>query len=175
MTMRNTELTAADVIRILELEPLPVEGGYFRLTYSGVVELPEAVLPPAISTGRPIMSVIYYFLTADTKSRLHRLPTDEMWHFHMGDPVDLHLFQSENDYTKFTLGHDLLQGQTVQAVVPAHCWFGARLQTGGQWALMACSLAPAYSDEDFSLPDAAEFAALLARFPAQQEILDDLR
>ena len=163
------------MIRILKLEPLPVEGGYFRLTYSGDVELPAAVLPPAISTDRPITSVIYYFLTADTKSRLHRLLTDEMWHFYMGDPVDLHLFWSCDDYTKFTLGHDLLQGQTVQAVVPAHCWFGARLQTGGRWALMACSLAPAYSDEDFSLPDAAEFAALLARFPAHKKILEDLR
>lgn len=173
--MRNSGLTAADVIRILDLEPLPVEGGYFRPTYSGEPQLPAAVLPPAINTDRPITSVIYYFLTADTKSRLHRLLTDEMWHFYLGDSVDLYLFWPCNDYTKFALGHDLLQGQTVQAVVPAHCWFGARLQTRGQWALMACSLAPAYSDKDFSLPDAAEFAALLARFPAHKKILEDLR
>lgn len=73
------------------------------------------------------------------------------------------------------MGHNLLDGQNVQAVVPAHSWFGARLQRGGLWALMACSLAPAYSDEDFSIPDDAEYASLLARFPTQQRILHELR
>lgn len=189
--MPTPDLTAADVIRLLELEPLPVEGGYFRPTYRGPLQLPTALLPPGSTLERSITSAIYYLLTADTISRLHRLPTDEMWHFYMGDPVGLHIFQPYVDYTKFYLGHDLVQGQTVQAVVPAHSWFGARLLVGEQegqppvfhsglrpstgWALMACTLAPAYSDEDFSLPDPAEFAALLARFPAQQEILNDLR
>ena len=168
-------LSAADVIRILQLKPLPVEGGYFRLTYTGELTLPAAVLPPQISSERPVTSVIYYLLTAETASRLHRLVTAEMWHFYMGDAVELHTFGSDNDYTKFDLGHDLLQGQTVQAVVPAGSWFGARLKAGGAWALMACALAPAYSDEDFALPDASDFAALLARFPAQQKILHALR
>ncbi len=68
-----------------------------------------------------------------------------------------------------------MQGQTVQAVAPAYSWFGARLQAGGQWALMGCTLAPEYADEDFSLPAPADFAALLDRFPAQQEVLNDLR
>ena len=79
--------------------------------------------------------------------------------------LSLCVFGSDIDYTKYILGHDLLEGQTVQALVPAHSWFGARLRTGGKWALMGCSLAPAYSDEDFSLTDDAEFASLLGRFP----------
>lgn len=170
-----TELKAEEVIRILGLEPLPVEGGYYRPTYTGELQLPATVLPSSIGSARPITSVIYYFLTAGMKSRLHRLEIDEMWHFYMGDAVALHVFQPEIDYTNLVLGHDLSQGQTVQAVAPARSWFGARLQAGGRWALMACVLAPAYSEEDFALPDAAEFAALLARFPAQREILNDLR
>lgn len=175
MTIRKMDLSADDVIRILQLEPLPVEGGYFRLTYTGGLQLPEVVLPADYSSERPVTSVIYFFLTGDTKSRLHRLVTDEMWHFYMGDAVELYVFGSDDDYTKWELGHDLKQGETVQAVVPANNWFGARLKAGGRWALMACSLAPAYSGEDFSLPDAAEFEALLARFPAGQEILHNLR
>ena len=175
MTIRKMDLSADDVIRILQLEPLPVEGGYFRLTYTGGLQLPEVVLPADYSSERPVTSVIYFFLTGDTKSRLHRLVTDEMWHFYMGDAVELYVFGFYNDYTKWELGHDLKQGETVQAVVPANNWFGARLKAGGRWALMACSLAPAYSGEDFSLPDAAEFEALLARFPAGQEILHNLR
>lgn len=168
------ELSAADIIRHFDLKPLPVEGGYYRVTYTGDLQLPACVLPPSIRSERPAKSVIYYLLTAETKSRLHRLEIDEMWHFYLGDSVDLFVFVPDNDYTKIELGHDLLKGQTVQAVVPARSWFGARLRSGGSWALMACTLAPAYSDEDFSLPDDAEFASLLARYPAQQKILHEL-
>lgn len=173
--MTEHALTAADVIRILDLAPLPVEGGFYRETYTGELQLPANVLPPEIVSHRSISSAIYYFLTADSKSRLHRLVTDEIWHFYQGDPVDLFVFQSDYDYAKVELGPHILQGQVVQAVVPAKSWFGASLQAGGEWALMACSLAPAYSKEDFSLPDAAEFDALMARFPSQQEILLNLR
>ncbi len=173
--MPRHALTAADVIRILDLAPLPVEGGYYRVTYTGDLQLPAQVLPPEIVSSRSVSSVIYYLLTADSKSRLHRLVTDEMWHFYLGDAVDLFLFGSNDDYAKIVLGDSILQGQAVQAVVPAKSWFGARLQDGGEWALMACSLAPAYSEEDFSMPDAAEFDSLMARFPSQQQILRDLR
>ena len=169
------ELSAADIIRHFDLKPLPVEGGYYRVTYTGDLRLPASVLPPSIRSDRPAKSVIYYLLTADTMSCLHRLEIDEMWHFYLGDSVDLYVFGTEDDYTKIELGHDLLIGQTVQAVVPAQSWFGARLQNGGSWALMACTLAPAYSEEDFSLPDDAQFASLLARYPAQQHILQELR
>lgn len=175
MTMRTSDLSARDVIRHLDLRPLPVEGGFYRVTYTGNLQLPASVLPPSICSERPAKSVIYYLLTADSKSRLHRLEIDEMWHFYLGDQVELFVFGSNFDYTKIELGHDVLVGQTVQAVVPAHSWFGARLRSGGSWALMACSLAPAYSEEDFSLPDDSDFASLLARYPAQEGILRELR
>ncbi len=173
--MRTSELTAGDVIRHFNLRPLPVEGGFYRVTYTGELRLPASVLPPSIRSERPAKSAIYYLLTADTKSRLHRLETDEMWHFYLGDLVDLFVFEPEVDYTKIELGHNVIDGQSVQAVVPAGSWFGASLRSGGRWALMACSLAPAYSDEDFSLPDDADFDSLLARYPGQQQILHQLR
>ncbi|MXY93642.1 MAG: cupin domain-containing protein [Caldilineaceae bacterium SB0670_bin_27] len=169
------DLAAADIIRLLDLKPLPVEGGYFRETYSADLLLPASVLPPSIRSERPAKSVILYLLTAETQSRLHRLETDEAWHFYLGDGVDLHVFGTGFDYANIKLGHDLLQGQTVQTVVPAQSWFGARLQSGERWALMGCSLAPAYSDEDFSLPNDAEFGDLLTRFPRQSAVLHELR
>ena len=173
--MRNSDLAAANIIRILDLKPLPVEGGYYRQTYLCDLQLPKEVLPPSVRSDRPASSLIYYLLTADSMSRLHRLELDEVWHFYMGDVVELYVFGSDFDYAKINLGHGLLEGQNVQALVPAHSWFGARLRTGGKWALMGCSLAPAYSDEDFSLPDDAEFASLLARFPNQHEVLHYIR
>lgn len=173
--MSRQSFTAADVIRLLDLAPLPVEGGYYRETYTGELQLPANLLGPEIGSNRSVSSVIYYLLTVDSKSRLHRLVTDEMWHFYLGDPVHLFVFRSDDDYTKIELGQNIAQGQSVQAVVPARSWFGARLRPGGEWALMACSLAPAFSEEDFSMPDAAEFDALLARFPSHKQILLELR
>ena len=175
MTMRELELAAADIISHFDLKPLPVEGGFYRETYTGDLQLPASVLPPSIRSARPAKSVILYLLTADTKSRLHRLVTDEVWHFYLGSSVNLYVFGTETGYAKIELGHDFIGDQTIQAVVPAHSWFGARLQKGGRWALMGCSLAPAYSDEDFSLPDDAEFDDLVARFPRQREVLRALR
>lgn len=169
------DLAAADIIRLLDLKPLPVEGGYYRETYSADLLLPASVLPPSIRSERPAKSVILYLLTAETQSRLHRLETDEVWHFYLGYGVDLHVFGSDVDYANIRLGHDLLLGQTVQAVVPANSWFGACLQSGGRWALMGCTLAPAYSDEDFSLPNDTEFEDLLTRFPRQSAVLHELR
>lgn len=164
-----------EIIRILDLKPLPVEGGYFRPTYRGDLRLGTDALPPGFPSARQITSAIYYFLTADTKSRLHRLRTDEMWHFYLGDPVTIHIFRLGHGYTKTLLGQNLLQGQAVQAVVPAHSFFGAHLQPGGQWALMGCTLSPEYRNEDFSLPSLEEFEELLGSFPQQQETLQRLR
>lgn len=175
MTMRKLELAATDIISHFDLKPLPVEGGFYRETYTGDLRLPASVLPPSIRSARPAKSVILYLLTADTKSRLHRLVTDEVWHFYLGSSVSLYVFGTETGYAKIELGHDFIGDQTIQAVVPAHSWFGARLQKGGRWALMGCSLAPAYSDDDFSLPDDAEFDDLAARFPRQREVLRALR
>ena len=105
--MPRHPLTAADVIRILDLAPLPVEGGYYRETYTGDLQLPAKVLPPEIVSSRSVSSVIYYLLTADSKSRLHRLVTDEMWHFYLGDAVGLYLFGPYDDYTKIILGDSI--------------------------------------------------------------------
>lgn len=173
--MRALDLAAADIISHFDLRPLPVEGGFYRETYTGDLQLPASVLPPSIGTERSAKSVILYLLTADTKSRLHRLVTDEVWHFYLGDSVSLYVFDAKIGYAKIELGHDFTRDQTIQAVVPAHSWFGARLQKGGRWALMGCSLAPAYSDDDFSLPDDAEFDDLAARFPRQRAVLRALR
>lgn len=83
--MRIDDLSAHDIISHFGLRPLPVEGGYYRVTYTGNLQLPATVLPSSINSERPAKSVIYYLLTADTKSRLHKLVTDEMWHFYLGD------------------------------------------------------------------------------------------
>lgn len=161
-------LTAQQIIALLELRPLPVEGGYFRQSY----RTPELLAPEALPGGyrepHPLSTAIYYLLTADPDSfsALHRLPTDELWHFYLGDPVEMLLLHPDGSSQTVQLGIDLRAGQQVQVVAPAEAWQGARLLPGGKFALMGTSMAPGYIDSDY---EGGERAALLAAYPDQAE------
>ena len=140
--MRTSDLTAADIIRILDLKPLPVEGGYYCQTYLGDLRLPKEVLPASIKSDRAAASVIYYMLTADTKSRLHRLETDEVWHYYMGDSVELCVFGSDIDYTKHTLGHRLAGGPNRSSARPSPQLVWRPIAHGrqvGAYGLLTCA------------------------------------
>ena len=102
-------LTAEEVARLLNLEPLSREGGMFRRTWQAAEN----------RGGVPLSTAIYFLLTANSYSHLHRLPSDEVYHFYCGDPVELHLLGPEGEVRKVLLGGDLAAGQVPQAVAPA--------------------------------------------------------
>lgn len=133
-------MTAQDVINALKLEPLTMEGGYFRRTYCS---------PQCTSDGKPMGTAIYYLLTPDSYSRLHKLPTDEIYHFYMGDPVELTLLYPDGEGKTIVLGNDLTKGMTPQFCAPANCWQGSCLASGGDWALVGTTMAPGFAEEDF--------------------------
>jgi predicted cupin superfamily sugar epimerase len=120
---------------------------------------------------RPASTAIYYLLTDTTVSRLHQLASDEVWHFYLGDPVDLMQLDDAGQGRVLTLGYDLLAGHTFQAVVPRGVWQGARLRPGGRWALMGCTVAPGY---DFSDYKAGQREVLLTHYPAFRDWIDAL-
>lgn len=149
--------TAAEIIALLQLAPLPDEGGFFRQTY---------VSARALSGGRAAGTAIYFLITPGGFSALHALRTEEVWHFYAGDPVE-HLILDPLSHTgaKTLLGPDLWRGQRPQLVVPAGAWQGARLADGPGahgWALLGCTMSPGWDAAEFTL---GERAALLARFP----------
>ena len=136
---------AQQIITKLGLEPLPNEGGYYRRTWTG----------PAVSKDnrRPMGTVIYFLITPEKFSALHRLETDEVWHFYAGDPVELvQLDPSSQAIQKDILGSDILGGHIPQIVVSAGVWQGARLTSVNQsWALVGCSMAPGWDEREFTL------------------------
>ncbi len=138
-------MTAEEIIRVLDLQPLPGEGGYYRETYRS-----------AASTA------IYYLLTPESHSRLHRLPGDEVYHFYRGDPVELLLLFADDCGELVRLGPDLVAGQRPQVVVPAGVWQGSRLVPGGRWALLGTTMAPPFEFDQFTPGDAE---ALAVRYP----------
>lgn len=156
-------MKAGDVIRRLGLEPLPHEGGYFRLTWRSPLAAADAVGGPARAAG----NAIYALFTTEGFSALHRLRHDETWHFYAGDPLRLLLLPPGEESRRIDLGPDLAAGARPQATVPAGVWQGARAPVARLgWSLVGCSLAPAFQWEDFELGDRAR---LTAAFPGEAE------
>jgi predicted cupin superfamily sugar epimerase len=156
--------TAEELIRLLQLEPLPREGGWYRETHRSALQLPAHVVGPLYRTARSASTAIYYLLTPDSFSALHRLPTDEVFHFYLGDPIEmLQLGPTPKDRGRIlTLGSDILAGQEVQAVVPAGVWQGSMLRAGGAFALLGTTMTPGF---DFADYEAGDPDALSAAFP----------
>jgi predicted cupin superfamily sugar epimerase len=158
--------TAQDLITVLNLQPLPREGGYYRETYRAPLRLPDR-----FGQDRSAATAIYYLLTPDSFSALHRLPTDEIYHFYMGAPVRMLQLWPDGSGRTVVLGPELLAGQSVQLVVPAGVWQGSFLEPGGDFALLGTTMAPGF---DFADYEAADGDALTARYPAFADLIRQL-
>lgn len=165
--------TPEELIELLGLEPLPYEGGLFTQSYKSPERIPQEALPERYTTSKSFGTAIYYLLTAeaDSFSALHRLPTDEIYHFYLGDPVELLLLFPGGGSQRVVLGQDLLGGQQVQFLAPKEVWQGSRVIDGGAYALLGTTMAPGYEDEDFLL---GEREALLAEYPDQAALIKKL-
>jgi uncharacterized protein len=164
-------LTPERLIALLGLAPLPIEGGYFRQTYQAKEQIETEALPGRYSGPRFLGSAIYYLLHGAAFSALHRLGSDEVYHFYLGDPVEMLLLYPNGKDEVTILGPDLEHGQQLQRVVPHSAWQGSRLLTGGSWALLGTTMAPAYHQDDFELGDRA---ALLRRYPRAAALIEAL-
>ena len=161
-------MTAEQVVKHFKMQPLPQEGGFFIETYRAAEVLKKDILSAGVSGDRNISSVILYLLTAKTVSLMHRLKHDEMFHFYMGNPVTMLQLHPDGSNEIVTLGHDILNEQKVQVLVPKGVWQGAFIQPGGKFSLMGCSVAPAFDEADFEIGDRE---TLLAKYPDMRELI----
>jgi len=110
-------MTADEIKQLLQLQPLSIEGGFFRETYRSRWAVSAEYLPDGFAGSRSIGTAIYYMLTPETFSALHRLPGTEVFHFYLGDPVVMLQLLPDGSSRTITLGSDLLNGQQPQVVV----------------------------------------------------------
>jgi len=160
-------MNAQDIIKALSLKPHPKEGGYYIETYraeEAVTGLPGRY--PQRSKG--FSTAIYYLLTSQTCSRMHRLRSDEVFHFYAGDPVRMLLLFPEGHYELRILGPAILSGQELQVIVPKGVWQGLCLVEGGQFALLGTTVAPAFEYDDY---EEGERSLLIEKYPFQKELI----
>lgn len=132
-----TSLTAADVIRLLELAPHP-EGGHYRETFRDARMIGD----------RSASTAIYYLLRRGERSHWHRIDAAEVWHYYAGAPLALSI--AEAGATRVVrLGVEMAAGEQPQTVVPAGMWQSA--QSVGDWTLVGCTVAPGFEFSGFTL------------------------
>ena len=153
---------AADWISALGLIPHP-EGGFYRETYRSAETIDASHLPPRFGGPRAYSTAIYFLLPGDQISALHRIKSDEVWHFYAGSPVTLTLIHPDGRLDEQRLGAET---ERFQAIVPAGCWYGAVVDDPTAWALLGGTVAPGFDFADFELADRA---TLLARFPRHRD------
>jgi predicted cupin superfamily sugar epimerase len=168
--MPRVSRSAAFWIAHLGLIPHP-EGGHFRETYRAAESVPAAARPDARMGTRVASTAIYFLLRAGEVSALHRIRSDELWHFYAGGPLVVSAIAPDGTRRDVTLGPDPEAGQHFQAIVPAGAWFGAAPLPGTAYALVGCTVAPGFEFPEFELADRA---ALIQRYPQHAALIKHL-
>jgi predicted cupin superfamily sugar epimerase len=154
----------------LGLEPHP-EGGYFRQTYKSELILPKESLPTEFAGARAASTAIYFLLEGENFSAFHRLRWDEIWHFHLGAPVVVHVIEASGKYSEILLGKDPEDGQVLQAVVRAGCRFASHVADWKSFAVVGCTVAPGFEFEDFEMGKRNE---LVREYPQHRRMIERL-
>jgi predicted cupin superfamily sugar epimerase len=152
-------MTPDEIKCMLKLQPHP-EGGFYRQTYISDERIGLA------RGARALATAIYYLLEPGTFSEMHLLTSDEMFHFYLGDPVEMLQLYPDGTSALTLLGQDLQAGQHVQVLVPAGVWQGTRLREGGKVALLGCTVAPGFDFDDYRSGNCTELAE---KWPQQTE------
>jgi predicted cupin superfamily sugar epimerase len=148
-------LDATTIIDMFQLEPLEGEGGYFRQTYfTGSPEAPDT-------------TAIYYLITSESYSSLHRLAFDEVFHFYAGDPCRMIQIDRNGVHSGHLLGVDFVSGQRPQIVVPGGTWQGTKLIEGGSWALIGTTMTPGFRPSIFQPPAESDLESMAAAVRAR--------
>ena len=152
----------SEIIVNLELEPLFPEGGYYRETYRSA---------DTLLSGRNLSTTILYLLTPNTLSRLHRLDSDEVYTFLLGDPVKMLLLTPSGRGEILHLGKGLSTKTLFHVVVPRQTWQGFSLVPGGEYALLTTTVSPGFSPKGFDLGKREELKRLFPDYQEEIELL----
>lgn len=163
-----------EIVRALSLAPHP-EGGFYRETYRAPLVLVHDAIRETHGGPRAASTAIHFLVPRGSFSALHRIASDEVWHFYRGAPLEVVEIAPSGALRTTRLGNRLSQGEVPQHVVPRGAWFGSRLardtEARGDHALVGCTVAPGFDFADFELATRAE---LTARFPAHAALIASL-
>lgn len=154
--------TADYWIKMLNLEPHK-EGGYYKQSFKSTEEIKDR--------ARVLYTSIYFLLRSGEISHFHRLQSDELWYFHAGDSLSVHMIHENGKYEEVRLGLNIEKGEVPQIVVPKNTIFGSAVSENGTYALVGCMVSPGFEFQDFELFTQID---LLQNYPQHKEIIQKL-
>ena len=160
-------ITVDELVKIYEMEPHP-EGGYFKELYRSDKTIPGSALPEH-GGDRTYCTDIFFLLPEGSISMLHKIKSDEMWHFYLGEPLTVVQISPDEELKKTVLGQDVKAGQRLQHAVPAGDWFGAYPNPGSQFSLVGCTVSPGFDFADFEMAGRDQ---LLKEFPHAKDVIE---
>jgi len=174
-------MDAEYIIKKLGLDIHVSEGGYFKESYRSLDmifnngfhnkkyehEISKEI--PYPEKMRPASTLIYYLLVGNQYSAIHRVKSDEIWHFYLGSPVSIHIINDDRISPNIQLGNNLEKGENVHYVVTKDTWFCAEINNKTSFALMGCTVSPGFDFEDFEL---GKRDKLLLQYPQHQELIE---
>jgi hypothetical protein len=162
------KLTADEILRLLELEP-NATCGFVRLTFVSKQSLAANVLPSPFAEPRPVGTALYFMVTPSAPVRLHRIRNDQLYHYYLGDPLEVFMLNADGSTERVIVGPDLRNGQHVQLLIPGNTFHTARLIGHGQWFLGASTEWPGVVPVDVEI---GNLELLASKYP---EVAADLR
>ncbi|GBR10730.1 cupin domain-containing protein [Acetobacter oeni] len=160
-THARTPGAAASLIARFHMQPVPVEGGWFAQVQRTDETVDGAALPARYgNTRHPVSTAILYVETTIGFSALHRLKTDEVWHFYGGDPVHFLLLTPDGQAREASLDAD-----NPALVVPRDVWQGSAPAGPRGWSFTGTTMAPGFIPQDF---EPGQRDVLTRRYPASQ-------
>jgi len=162
-------MTADEVKKLLGMAPHPREGGWYVRTYEANERIPAETFASRepderYPSPRLTATAIYYLLEPDTFSEMHRLKSDEVFHFYAGDAVEMLQLSNSGAGEVIVIGNDLAAGHRPQVLAPRGVWQGSRLLQGGAWALLGCTVSPGFEFEDYEQGGREELCAGWPKF-----------
>lgn len=158
----------ADIVEKLNLIPHP-EGGFFRETIRSSKEVDASLIDSSYKGKRSVHTCIYYLITPDSYSSLHKVNSDEVFHFYSGSPCEMLQLHPDGMGEKITLGNNLIKGEKPQVLVPKNTWQGTRLIEGGKYALLGATVSPGFDFKDFTMEGKEKLRTIYPSF--EKEIL----
>ena len=148
------------------------EGGFYAETYRSEGLIDNRSLPSNMKAGfRNYSTGIIFLLPNGEKSRFHRIKSDEMWHFYLGGPMSVVEIHDNGKVFETVLGRDIDNGELLQYVVPANCWFGSFPHDSTEFSLVGCTVSPGFDFHDFELADKLD---LLSKYPLAKKYIEKL-
>jgi uncharacterized protein len=152
-----SEMTADEIRALLKLEP-HATCGFVRVTFMSEKRIAPGGLPPPFAEGRPTGSALYFMVTPDAPVRLHRIHNDQLYHYYLGDPIEVLMLHADGTTERAVVDPDLRNAQCLQLLIPGNTFHTASIVGGRRWFLGASTEWPGVEPADVEIGDVNSLA-----------------